>query len=56
MAERQIAAVFMAAGAEGVTLPSYEQARADFDADLTAVPEVLDRDQMDLRRALGLVA
>lgn len=52
-ADRQVAAVFMAAGAKKVELPTYEAARADFDRALFADPTVTD-DRDELLRALGV--
>jgi hypothetical protein len=55
-AERQVVATFMAAGAKGLTLPTFDAARADFDAALTAEPKVIDRDRQELLEALGVPA
>lgn len=47
----------MAAGAKGIELPMLEDERRRFDRELAAAPQVLtvlDRDQLDLRRALGV--
>lgn len=52
--ERQVAAVFIAAGAKKVTLPNGEQARADFDTALHYEPSVIDRERQELLEALGV--
>lgn len=56
LAERHIAAVMIAAGAEGVTLPEFFEQRELFDASLIEPPRaaVVDSEQMQLRRALGV--
>lgn len=58
LADRHVAAVLIAAGAEGVTLPTYQERRALFDAALVAEPtqqaNEVDDEQMELRRALGV--
>ena len=56
LAERQIAAVLMAAGAKDVTLPDPQEQRELFDAALSAEPQAaeVDTEQMQLRRALGV--
>lgn len=53
-AERHVAAVFMAAGAKNVTLPTVEDARQHFLTALHAEPTVIDRDREELLRALGV--
>lgn len=57
LADRHVAAVFMAAGAEGVDLPTLMEQRRLLDdalvADLKPADEV-DSEQMELRRALGV--
>lgn len=53
-AERQVAAVFMAAGAKKVTLPTLDRARDDFDAALVEEPTVLDVEQQELLQVLGV--
>lgn len=53
-AERQVAAVFLAAGAKNVEMPTYEAARARFDEALRAEPQKVDRDRDELLRALGV--
>jgi hypothetical protein len=57
LADRHVAAVLMAAGAKGVTLPDFEERRALFDAALIEPPQAVsqvDGEQMQLRRALGV--
>jgi hypothetical protein len=56
LADRQVAATFLTAGAKGVTLPDFEERRALFDAALVEEPRerLIDSDQMELRRALGV--
>jgi hypothetical protein len=46
----------MAAGAKGLTLPTFDAAREEFDAALTAEPKVIDRDRQELLEALGVPA
>lgn len=53
-AERQVAAVFLAAGANGVEMPTYESARAHLDEALIAEPQVVDHERDELLRALGV--
>lgn len=56
LADRHVAAVLMAAGAEGVTLPTMQEQRLVFDAALLAEHQGhdLDTEEMQLRRALGV--
>ena len=57
LADRHVAAVLMVAGAKDVTLPSLAEKRAQFDEALVAEPAVvtvLDREQLELRQALGV--
>lgn len=52
-----IAGMFAAAGAEGVDMPDWTKARADFDAELVAEPKPVSRVDSDrhvLLTALGL--
>lgn len=56
LADRQVAAVFLAAGAE-VQMPTMAGAREQFDADLVAEPAagvLIDVEEWQLRRALGV--
>ncbi len=53
-AERQVAAVFIAAGAKRVELPTVDAARAKFDAALLAEPAPVDRDRDELLKVLGI--
>lgn len=58
LVERQIAAVFMAAGQKDVELPSLQEVRERFDAALVEEPRPLapvDVEQMELRKALGVM-
>lgn len=59
MADRHVAAVFMAAGQKDVSLPTLMEQRRLLDAallaDLQGVNESgIDAEQMELRRALGV--
>jgi hypothetical protein len=56
LADRQVAAVFIAARAEGVDLPSFAEQRARFDAALVAEPVAVqvETEQQELRRMLGV--
>lgn len=57
--ERQVVATMAAAGAEGLTWPTIEQARKDYDAALLAEPIRLtkgDSDLAHLHRALGVAS
>lgn len=57
LADRHVAAVFMAAGAKDVTLPVLQEKRQLFDAALVEEPKVLsvvDSERWELRRALGV--
>lgn len=54
LADRQAAAVLMAAGAKGVEMPEVEAALAAFDAMLAEEPRQASRDELVLREALGL--
>lgn len=57
LADRQVAAVFMAAGSKDVQLPQLQEQRAVFDAALVEVPKPgkkIDAEQLELRRALGV--
>lgn len=57
LADRQVAAVLLAAGAKDITLPSVHEQRRIFDEALAAEPKavtVVDSEQMELRRALGV--
>ncbi len=60
LADRQVAAVFIAARAEGVNMPSFHEERVKFDAALVADPQdrlptsQVDVEQTELRRALGV--
>ena len=53
-AERQVAAVFLAAGAKNIEMPTYEAARVRFDEALRAEPQAVDRERDELLRALGV--
>lgn len=56
-ADRQVAAVFIAAGAKKVELPQLPEQRRLLEAALVEEPRVLtsvDSKQMELRRALGV--
>lgn len=52
--ERQVAAVFMAAGAKKVKLPDYESERSRFDAALVAEPKAQDVATRELLQVLGV--
>ena len=57
LADRQAAAVLMAAGAKDVKLPDLAEKRALLDAALVQEPRrltVVDIEQWELRRALGV--
>jgi len=54
LADRQVAAVYLAAGAEDVTMPDPEQARAEFDAALQAAPRPMTWKQRMLRQLTGV--
>lgn len=59
LADRQVAAVLMAAGAKDVRLPSLAEKRAEFDEALAAEPKpsavsLLSDEQRELREALGV--
>lgn len=54
--ERIVVATFMAAGVEGLELPTTEGERETLDAWLVSEPRTVDRKQAVLRRALGLGA
>jgi len=57
LADRHVAAVFIAAGGDDVTLPTYRERRLLFDQSLAAEPAPtvdVDPEQMELRRALGV--
>jgi hypothetical protein len=57
LADRQVAAVFMAAGSKDMTLPTFAEKRALFDAALVEEPKPVsqvDSEQMELRRVLGV--
>ncbi len=57
LADRQVAAVLMAAGAKDVELPNLQEQRDRFEAALAEEPRPLapvDIEQMELRRALGV--
>lgn len=54
-AEQHFAAAITAAGGE-IGWPVLDERIAALDAALIAEPKVVDRDQVDLRRALGLRA
>lgn len=58
LADRQVAAVYIAARAEGVEMPSLPEERAKFDAALVETPRQVvtgvNSEQSELRRALGV--
>ena len=58
LADRHVAAVFMAAGAKEVDLPTIADQRRLLDAalvdDLKSAASEVDTEQMELRRALGV--
>ncbi len=57
LADRQVAAVFMAAGGKDVDLPSLVEQRRLLDEALVDEPRAVsqaDSEQMELRRALGV--
>jgi len=53
LSERQVAAVLAAAGAEDIEMPSMDEARATFDADLVAEP-VPESPRAAMLRELGV--
>jgi hypothetical protein len=54
LADRQIAAVLIAAGARDVEIPDPDDARDRLDALLVAEPKRPDPEQLELARALGV--
>lgn len=57
--ERIMVATLMASGAKGLTLPTYEQEMAAFDAALVApvvAPTAVDADRLALHQALGVAS
>lgn len=56
LAELQVVAVLMAAGQKGLSWPTIDERRAALDAALIAVPQSVDSEQQQLRRALGVSA
>jgi hypothetical protein len=50
--EQLVAAIALAAGASGVTMPNLDGLRAEFDAYLDAEPKAVDVVDLALRRAL----
>jgi hypothetical protein len=58
LADRHVAAVLMAAGAQDVPLPDFTEERARLDAALTEEPATVashvEVEQLELRRALGV--
>lgn len=56
LAERQVAAVLLAAGAKEVTLPTLESARDEFEASLVAESKqrTLSPELAELREVLGV--
>lgn len=53
-AERQVVAAFMVAGAKGLSLPTVEDAVAEFEDALLAEPKVIDRERQELLTELGV--
>lgn len=56
LAERQVAATLLAAGAKNVTMPVLQDALDEFDAQLVAPPVVVDRHKLRLMRVLGVAS
>jgi hypothetical protein len=54
MAERQLVATLMAAGATKLRMPNPDEERARFDAELVAEPRQIPVEEIELRRALGV--
>lgn len=54
LAERQVAAIALSVGAQGVEMPTVDEAIAEFDLALVAEPRVIDRDRRLLLTALGV--
>lgn len=55
LADRQVAAAFLAAGAQKVTLPTVEDARSEFYRRLVEVEKPLDPERRVLLEALGVL-
>lgn len=54
LADRQVVATLLAAGAADLEIPDVDDARARFDEALVAEPPQVDRDRMELTQALGV--
>jgi len=52
-ADRTGLLIAQAMSSEPIEVPDPTQARADFDAALTVMPERVDRQMLDLRKGLG---
>lgn len=52
--ERQVSVVLLAAGAKGIEVPTYDEAKAELEEALVRVPKVEDEKRFQLLKALGL--
>lgn len=55
-AEMQAAVMAMAAGADGIDLPSWQETRQEFDTWLLAEPARVEHRQQEIRRLVGVGA